>query len=295
MTATEPLPPERPILLAQGDLASLESLALVLESVGIAYHLEVNDRSLWVNGEDAANALEQLQLYQEENVNWPPVAPAPDLHPEEPPTALVVGGLVLFHLVTGNWSTNSAWFTQGAVDTDALVGRGEWWRLVTALTLHADAVHLVGNCLLGGVLIHLLSRLIGYGSAWFLLVAMGSLGNWCNVIWRHSPHLSVGFSTAVFAAVGILSGVQAVRRRTVSWKDLMLPLGAGLALLALLGTEGERTDLGAHFFGFVCGLGAGMLIGATSILAWCRPALGQRLFFALTFAIVLLCWWRAMV
>jgi hypothetical protein len=36
-----------------------------------------------------------------------------------------------------------------------------------------------------------------------------------------------------------------------------LPLVAGVALLADLGTGGERTDLGAHAFGFIVGVAFG--------------------------------------
>ncbi len=41
-----------------------------------------------------------------------------------------------------------------------------------------------------------------------------------------------------------------------------LPLAAGVALLADLGTGGERTDLGAHAFGFILGIAvsAGLLV-----------------------------------
>ncbi len=33
-----------------------------------------------------------------------------------------------------------------------------------------------------------------------------------------------------------------------------MPLGAGVALLAMLGSSGERTDFGAHLWGLVVGL-----------------------------------------
>ncbi len=293
MTLSEPSSPTGLHQLAHGDLMDLESVALVLESVGIEYTLQVDDQTLWVNGNDVDEAVEQLQLYREENRNWPPVELVPSPHPQVPPTALVMGGLVLFYLVTGPWTENAPWFARGAVDTVA-IGRGEWWRLVTGLTLHADGVHLLGNCFLGGVLVHLLSRSIGYGLAWLLLIAAGSLGNWCNVVFRQTAHLSVGFSTAVFAAVGILAGMQACRRRKPFWKNLLLPLGAGLALLALLGTEGARTDLGAHLFGFLTGLGGGILLGLTPAVAWCRPAIWQRWLFAGTMLVVVCSWWLAM-
>ncbi len=45
-----------------------------------------------------------------------------------------------------------------------------------------------------------------------------------------------------------------------------MPLMAGLALLAMLGSEGERSDLGAHFFGLVIGLLAGYLCSNRPLL-----------------------------
>ena len=292
MNPTQSSPPETMHLLAQGDLAGLESLALVLEAVGVVYHLDQQTQTLWVSEACVDEALEQLDLYQRENIDWPPIETVPAPHPQVPPTALVLGAMALFFLVTGGWTTNNPWFEQGAVDALA-VRQGEWWRLMTGLTLHADSVHLLGNCCLGGVLVHLLSRVVGYGLAWALLMGAGALGNWCNVIARQVPHLSVGFSTAVFAVVGILAGMQVFRHRKPFWKDLVLPLGAGLALLALLGAEGERTDLGAHFFGFVAGIATGLLVGGTAVVAWCRPGAVQRWLFMLAVVAVIGSWWLA--
>ncbi|MGD9949424.1 MAG: rhomboid family intramembrane serine protease [Desulfobulbus sp.] len=272
---------------------ALESLALVLEAVGIDYYLQEHDKKLWVAESDVAAAVEQLHLYHQENLNWPPVEKLPEPHPQVPPTVLVMGALALFFFITGRWTTHNPWFVHGAVDALA-VGRGEWWRLITGLTLHADMVHLLGNCCLGGVLVHLLSRSIGYGLTWILLIGTGALGNWCNVVVRQSAHFSVGFSTAVFAAVGILSGIQVFRHRNPFWKDLVLPLGAGIALLALLGTEGEKTDLGAHLFGFFAGICSGLLLGGTRVVPWCRPAGTQRRLFLGAIIAVLVSWWWAL-
>ncbi len=46
-----------------------------------------------------------------------------------------------------------------------------------------------------------------------------------------------------------------------------MPIAAGLALIAMLGT-GERSDIWAHGFGFV----AGGFLGVPASLAWPRPA-----------------------
>ena len=227
-------------LLAHDEIATLESLALVLEAANIEYRQEEATSTLWVAEEDLEAATEHLRLYMEENQDWPPVKPWNEAQPQTPPTVLVMGVLVLFLMTTGAWTEFNPWLVSGAVDGSA-VTRGEWWRLVTGLTLHADTVHLLGNCCLGGVLVHLLSRSVGYGLAWAVLIADGAFANWCNVIARQEPHFSVGFSTVVFAAVGTLAGMQLLRRQKPLWKELVLPLGAGLALLALLG-HGRSTN-----------------------------------------------------
>jgi membrane associated rhomboid family serine protease len=69
----------------------------------------------------------------------------------------------------------------------------------------------------------------------------------------------VGASTATFAALGLVVGLQVVRRwrgggtiRRRAW----VAAGAGLALLAMLGM-GAKADVFAHAFG----LGVGALLG----------------------------------
>nr|WP_320010159.1 rhomboid family intramembrane serine protease [uncultured Desulfobulbus sp.] len=272
---------------------SLESLALVLESVGLDVVVDSKEHTLWVRRNQYDLALEQLQLYKEENRHWPPLRKQVEPHPLMPPTVLLLGGLIFFYLVTGAWKQSSPWFVHGAVDA-AAVRDGQWWRLLTGLSLHADSRHLLGNCCLGGVLVHLLSRQIGFGLAWALLIGCGAAGNWCNVVFRQTDHLSVGFSTAVFAVVGLLSGMQMVQKEKMVWQDVLLSLGAGMALLALLGTAGGRTDLGAHFFGFWVGAGCGILAEISGLIRWARPESRQRYLFGVTLGLVVWSWWWAM-
>src|SRR5229473_2344802 len=46
--------------------------------------------------------------------------------------------------VTGTPAAGSPWFERGAAAAGRILA-GEPWRAVTALTLHADVVHVVGN------------------------------------------------------------------------------------------------------------------------------------------------------
>ena len=279
-----------PISLVRSDAATLESLALVLEAVGIDYHIDEPNGELLVPVPYAAAAARELHLYQQENADWPPKPPLVQAHGPEAPTLLMLSGLVLLFGVSGPWSQQGSWFARGMVDAQAIVEGGQWWRLITGLTLHADAVHLLGNCLFGGLMIHLLSKSIGYGLAWVSLLCCGALGNALNVLLRQAPHQSVGFSTAVFAVIGLLAALQVVRVRRQAWRHMLLPLGAGAALLALLGSEGERTDLGAHLFGFVAGLGVGWPLGLSWITKKYQSPRTQVLLFALTGLVIAGAW-----
>ena len=283
------------VVVADAATGPLETLSLVLSAVGIYHLLDASTHTLLVADKDVESAVFQLDAYRTENLNWPPPPPLRQpFYPQTPPTLLMMGMLALFFAYTGPWSAGSLWFARGAIDSVAILDHGEWWRLVTALTLHADLVHLTGNCLIGSLMIHFLGKLLGYGLSWMLLILTGLTGNLLNVLLHQQAHISVGLSTSVFAAIGIFTGLQVTRFSPHSAKEMLLPLGAGLGLLAFLGSEGVRTDLGAHFFGFISGFCSGMLLNRTGMLKKTRRPLLQALFFLSALAIIGLCWMLAL-
>ena len=147
----------------------------------------------------------------------------------------------------------------GALNYNACVFQGQWNRLATALSLHTDISHLFGNLFFGAIFLFLLARLTGCGRAFFLCVCAAALANFCAVIFREPGYASVGFSTAVFAALGLTAGIMI--RRLSDQRKRFLSLAASLALLSLLGTEGVKTDYGAHIAGLICGIFIGFLAG----------------------------------
>lgn len=279
-------------LAITGSAEYLETCSLVLNAVNIPHSFDPNQFALTVPAPYSDYARQQLEQYFEENSGWPEkqVPGQIPLQNENPPTLLMIGGLVIFFLVTGSWQDHVFWFRAGAIDSLAIFEQGEWWRLVTALTLHADQVHLVGNCVIGGFLVHLLCKSIGSGLGWFLLITCGVLGNFFNILLRDQAHHSVGFSTSIFAAIGLFSGLQLLIGTRMRLRKLLVPLGAGVALLAMLGSEGERTDLGAHFFGFACGLLSGFLLNRFNIHKLAGNSQLQQKLFMLTLFIILASW-----
>ncbi len=276
--------------------------ALVLDSRSIPCCIE-SDGSAWyllVPEHHLESACRELQLFEKANQSWPPPLPAArQLIENTLPTISVLLLLATFHNLT---LVGLSLPERGILDLYELgaahaanIREGQLWQCVTALTLHSGPVHLLGNLTIGGTFIILLCRELGSGLAWSMLLASGMLGNLLNA-WVQSPeHHSVGASTAVFGAVGILAAISTVRYRHHLQRRWFIPVAAGLALLAILGTEGKNTDLGAHLFGFCFGMffgtAAEFMVGKFG-----RPGgVLNFLLAALSGVMVGVAWWAAIV
>jgi len=174
--------------------------------------------------------------------------------------------LVAFYVVAGPRSGPDAfgWFRRGTAIAEAIVRNHEVWRVVTALTLHADVMHLAGNAVASLVFVTALGRWLGGGLALAATLLCGAAGNLLTAYIYASSHNVVGASTSTFAALGVLGGLQFVRRvrvRSVGrLRRALLGIAAALGLLAMLGM-GERSDVVAHATGLGFGIGAGLLFG----------------------------------
>lgn len=262
------IPPELSDGLSKSTLSKrqIRRWALVLEARRVPYRTEQFDgfRCLLVPSQHYQQALDELRSFEEANRNWPPSPLQQNpLVDNRLATFSVLLLLATFHNLTLldiallN-HTSVDWLQIGNAHAGKIM-RGEWWRLVTALTLHADWLHLLGNLFIGGIFIVRLCRDLGSGPAWSLLLAAGILGNSLNSYLQSPAHQAVGASTAIFGGVGILAALSLVRYRHDLRHRWPLPVAGALGLLALLGSAGERTDIGAHLFGFFCGFIIGFL------------------------------------
>jgi rhomboid protease GluP len=260
LVALGPVPGERKV----------RDWALVLQSMSI-WHVIRRSHAGWillVRDADYAAAAQSIDNYEAENRDWPP-RPTRERarHASSPTIPLVFAALCAFFLVTGPVAAGSVWFTRG-VAVSSRVLTTEPWRAVTALTLHADALHVLGNAVSGTIFVSAVQRRIGGGGAALAVLATGVLGNLANAVYHHlagGDHASLGASTAIFGAIGLLAATELVlhradpdRRR--GWMDVIAPIVGGFALLGALGSgDGDgRTDVGAHLFGLLAGLVIGL-------------------------------------
>lgn len=164
--------------------------------------------------------------------------------------------------VAGRGAFGFDWLALGSLN-GAIPASHECLRVVTALTLHADVGHLLSNLLFGIVLGFLASRAVGGGVAWASILIGAMMGNALDALWMPVEQNSIGASTAVFAALGMLSAYAWTLETAADlrWAKRFGPLIAGVILLGFLGAGGERTDVVAHVTGFISGCLLGLLLG----------------------------------
>ena len=207
-----------------------------------------------------------------------------------PPTiagAVVALLLVGFFAITGPRAGRSVWFERGSADAARLMA-GEWWRTITALTLHADVPHLLGNALATVILVTAVCWNVGPGRR--------AVAGAPRRRRRQRPHRrrAPGRSHLGRRLHGDVrrhrdSRRAAHRRRPdgASRRKWWVVVAAGLALLALLGT-GPHADILAHLFGFLVGGGLGVIAALT--LRRPVPALVQWLLVVAAGAVVAVAW-----
>ena len=266
--------------------------SLVLISQGIESVIEPADESrgwaLRVAAGDYEPALSALHQYEWENRHWPWQREIfkPGLFFDWASLAWLLLLGVFFWLSEGQLDLRAL----GRMDS-AAVSHGQWWRLFTAVWLHADLSHLASNAGLGFVLLGLTMGRYGTGIGLLAAYLAGVGGN--ILVWLASPRPSLGASGMVMGCIGLLAIQSFVSRRRAPHeaKLLVSAVIAGVMLFILLGLN-PGTDVVAHAGGFLSGLGLGVALSGSG--PWASKALANFLA-GMAFAILTLWpWWLAL-
>lgn len=165
----------------------------------------------------------------------------------------------------------------GAIDAKLVLGSGEWWRLFTAPLLHGGLSHLIGNCVVLGLIGFFLEPLVG--PAWFgALFAIAAIGGDIGTMSQgRADLLSLGASGAI---TGLLAAalVCSERMRNDERRARMQKYAGRILLYATLpaylsaSALGGHTDYAAHVGGALFGGVAGFLITLTWDRASGKPS-----------------------
>jgi len=241
--------------------ANLVILVLASQKISADFTKNNDSYNIIIKNEDEKIATQSLEKYFAENrikrVKF--IALGSSLSWKSPAILIIMTILCLIHFYS--WHNMIHEKLVREYGSSALyILQGEYFRAVTALMLHADIGHLFGN-LIGlfvfgtGVL-----SLTGYGRGILMVLLSGFFGNVTNAYFKKGAFLSIGASTCILGAAGILTALQIAKKKesSMSLIQTFTPFAAGMALLGFL-SGGENTDISAHLFGFLWGLFIGMV------------------------------------
>lgn len=284
-----PIDPEKMRISAHSRRQAMD-WSLVLVSQGIENVIQRNESGweLLVPVGDYEQAIATIRQYRQENRHW------------SWQRQVFKGGLV-FDWASLSWVILLLFFAaltqayglkaKGILDTTA-VTHGQWWRIFTAVWLHADVEHLTTNAVVGLILLGLTLGRFGTGTGLLGAYLAGALANGIECLVPSEPHYSLGASGMVMGSLGMLATQSFFLWRTsYGRKYVMSAVAAGLMLFMLFGLA-PGTDIVAHFGGFVLGL---MLGG---MLSWLRSLTRKPLFNFLCgllfLVLTIVPWWKAL-
>jgi membrane associated rhomboid family serine protease len=275
------------------DERQASELGLVLTARGIEHRRELGavGWDLWVPAASSALARAELAQYVSENRRAIGPRRIEEIGDGLPGVLAYVAILLAVFLCVHGSALSLDWFGAGLLVAGRVVA-GEWWRTVTALTLHVEVDHLGGNLAFGAFFGLYVGRYLGRGIGWLAVLGAAVLANALTALLLDPSHRSLGASTAVFAALGILTAYTWRRGflRETPWRWRIAPIVAGLGLLAFTGTGGENTDVFAHLAGFVTGFGTGLALARWLALRRLQSRTTQRICAALALLLVAGAW-----
>ena len=161
-------------------------------------------------------------------------------------------------------STFMGWMIEkGAMVTEIVLKNGEYYRLFTAIFLHADVSHLMNNMLMLFIAGAVVENYTGHAFYFFLYMLSGLFGNMISMAYEIQNDLrwvSVGASGAIMGLVGFIviwiikNRKNFVRSRNVIMRLFFLAL---LILYASFFQSGANTA--AHLGGFLTGIVLGVI------------------------------------
>ncbi len=276
--------PEQPsdIRISEGAFKQIRDESLVLLSQGISHRIERSEEGpfqIFVEPDKRRAAQFQIRLYHYEN---PPRNEVPALPLKFSFQPLWV---LLIPIVCTLLDFSDAFIQMhnaGIADASKIL-RGEWWRTITAMTLHGDARHLAGNLVSGYLALSLLHYRISLAKLVPFLAVGAAVANFFVALTVQTNFRSLGFSGFVFAVIGCLAVIEfrLMPRETHGMLRRFAPLCGAASLAVFLGL-GENADILGHLYGFIAGIFCGF-IPQKKTLRWGAPTEITDIFWILAY------------
>jgi membrane associated rhomboid family serine protease len=186
--------------------------------------------------------------------------------------AIIVAIFVVMVAVSGEVAFSSSTLVRWGAQFGPAVADGQWWRLLSAMWLHAHPLHLALNAIFLWRFGDYVERLLG--PVVFLIVYVLA-GVVASAVSLQFHGLSVGASGAIFGLVGVLLTVAMTSRGSGGLGEMVAELRPNLISIVVanlfLGFLMQGVDNAAHIGGLAGGLALGWLVGRHSLDATPSP------------------------
>ena len=156
----------------------------------------------------------------------------------------------------------------GCLSWQQVISKGEYYRLVTYLFLHANVEHIANNMLVLALTGDILERSIGHVKFILVYFISGVLAGLTSILYNMSigAHVSsVGASGAVFGVVGAIAMLLAISKGRMSNMSIKkLVVFVAISIYGGITTQG--TDNAAHIGGLIAGAVTALVMYGFSLL-----------------------------
>ena len=174
----------------------------------------------------------------------------------------IIAIVMLIEWQRGAFQSNETMYRMGAL-FGGVFATGQYWRLVTAMFLHANLLHWFANSFTLYQLGTLYEELFGSARFAFIYAVAGICASLVSAM-RLAPNgISVGASGAILGILGafFFSIRRSPRYRHQPWtKSLLTQLGFWAIANIILGLSVPQIDNAAHIGGMISGLILGALL-----------------------------------
>ena len=175
----------------------------------------------------------------------------------------------LFEISAGGWNDPNVLHRIGAVEPDAVVAQGEYWRLGTALFLHAGFLHLAFNLFALYVLGPPLERSIGTIRflACYLISGLASSAGVValNEIGLVHVRQLIGASGCIMGVVGAWAGFLLRHHHAPFAKQRLANIGFIVVIQIAFDISTPQVSTAAHMCGLVAGFFLGLILAPPAV------------------------------
>ena len=175
----------------------------------------------------------------------------------------------LYEISVGDWNDPDVLHRIGALEPEAVIAQGEYWRLFTALFLHGGLLHLGFNLFALYVLGPPLERSIGTirTLACYLISGLASSAGVValNEIGLIHVDQLIGASGCVLGVVGAWAGFLLRHRHAPSAKQQLANIGLIVAVQIAFDLSTPEVSMPAHMFGLFAGFFLGLVLAPRAV------------------------------